>query len=187
VDAKQKKSLVVGSITLVVLIGVIIGAVHGGRTLWGSDVGGKCDEDFDCKPGSICISRRCRRSCKVDADCQSGWMCRGTEVSITKGGDARNGFKLDTVNICFSPEAMAPQLARERMEKAAEDERALERRIRDKRFQVQLAAITKLTLKPPLLTDAEFDGAWAKIPAPEQATASVDALADRVIALARAK
>jgi hypothetical protein len=78
------------------------------------------------------------------------------------------------VKICFSPEAMAPQLAREQ-----------KKAIEDKKRDVRLQVIVALTTKPPQLTDPEFESAWAQIPEPEKASGAVNALAGRVIALAR--
>src|SRR5947209_7187285 len=101
--ASRKRGLITGGIVLAVVIGVVLGGTYGGRALLGSDVGEKCDEDFGCKPHNICISKRCRRSCDVDADCQPDWSCRGTEVSETPGGNAAKGYKLKSINICFSP------------------------------------------------------------------------------------
>jgi hypothetical protein len=172
--AGNKKNAVVAVITLVVLIGVIFGAVYGGRMLWGSAVGEKCDDNFSCTPHSICISHRCRRSCSADADCQPGWSCRPTSVSITQGGDARKGFELSSVKICFSPESMAQVLGRERQVD-----------IEAKKRDVRLEVIVKMTTTPPQLTDAEFEAAWARIVDEEKAAASVNALADRVLTIAR--
>ena len=169
-DPKKKRDLILGALALPVLIAVILGAAYGGRTLWGSPVGEKCEEDFGCTPHSICISQRCRRSCAADSECQPGWVCRGTEVSKT----TRKRMELTTVNICFSPESMAPVRARE-----------LQANIEKKRSEVRLQVIVKMTTTPPQLTDAEFDAAWRTIPEQEQASAGVDALAGRVIALAR--
>jgi hypothetical protein len=161
--------------TLAVVVGVILGAVYGGRTLWGSAEGESCSENFSCKPGHVCISRKCRMSCKADADCQAGWSCRPTSVSITKGGDARKGFKLDKMNICFSPQAMAPVLERERVQDLVK-----------KRHDVRLQVIVQ-TVTTGQLTDAQFDAAWARIPEAELAATPVNALAAKVIAIARGR
>ena len=168
----QKKQNLVALITLVIVIGLIVGGVYGGRMLWGSDVGGKCDEDFSCKPGNMCISKRCRQKCKADGDCQAGWMCRPTEVTVSGNGE----FKFDSVKICFSPEAMRPVLEREH-----------EKAMAEKRADVRRQTIVLLVVTPPQLTDGEFDGAWARIPAAERESSTVGALAQRVVALARPK
>ena len=143
-EVGKQRQLVATGIVLAVVIGIIVGCVYGGRMLWGSDVGGKCDDDFSCKPHNMCISKRCRRTCAVDADCQASWMCRPAPVSVTQGGDARKGFELTSVKICFSPEAMAPVLARERQTR-------IEGTKRDVRRQVIILQVTS----PPQLVSSK--------------------------------
>ncbi len=168
---EQKKSLAVGLVTLAAVIGVILGLVWGGRQLWGAGVGEECDEDFDTKPGHICISKRAQQKCKDDLDCRPSWGCRSTEVTVSGG---RGGFRFDHVKICFSPEVMAQVRAREAAEALAK-----------KRDDVRRQIIVRCIQRPPQLTDAEFDIGWRKLGDDERASATVAALADRVITLGR--
>ncbi len=171
-DATKKKSvrsIITVTGVLAALTALVVGGVQGGRQLWASSTGGQCNEDLGCQPNHVCISKRCRHACGADADCQTGWTCRPTKVSVTRG----KTFSLDAVNICFSPEAMAPALAREH---ANEVEAAKTEKKKDVRRQVIVEAMMK-----EQLTDDEFERGWSAIPRAEQEAATVNALAARVV------
>jgi len=167
----QKKQLISGALALVAVVAIIMGLVWGGRQLWGAGIGEKCDDDFGTKPGHLCISKRAQQKCKDDLDCRPGWGCRSTEVTVSGG---RGGFRFDHVKICFNPEVMADVHARE----AA---KALEKKRDDVRRQV----IVRCIQRPPQLTDPQFDVGWRKLGDEERRSATVAALADRVITLGR--
>ena len=169
--AKKKKKPVLGIVFLVLFVGGLVALAVFYRNLFGSKVGGSCSVESDCVRGAMCIGKKCYRSCETDADCKDGWQCGGTTVSETPGGNAANGFKLKSVNICFSPESMAPVKEKQRAE-------ALEAKKRD----VDLRVIVLLTTTPPQLTPAQFDAAWAAIPAADKESKSVDELARAVLA-----
>jgi hypothetical protein len=91
--------------TLALAFGAIVGLGYGYRAGFGSEVGGKCEDLTGCKPGGVCISKRCYQGCKVDGDCRAGWHCGRTEVEITR----RGGYSLTDdksqgeEQICFGP------------------------------------------------------------------------------------
>lgn len=174
-QATKKRSLLVGVVGLIALIAGILGLAYGGRVIFGSDAGGSCESLTGCKPGMKCIGKKCYRACDTDADCKDGWRCGSTTVSITPGGNASKGYKLESMNICFSPEKMAPVDERER--KAA---------LTKKKQDVVRAVIVRLTTTPPQLTSAEFDAAWETIPEADRSSKSTDELAKQVIERARA-
>ncbi len=169
-DTAKRKTSIAAWIGLALFMGGLIALAVFFRDLFGSDVGGACEEENDCKRGRICISKKCYRECKVDADCGAGWSCGSTEVSITPGGNAAKGFELSSVNVCFTDEQMAPVRARE-MAKKKESVRGW-------------VASTMLSRK---LSPAEFDAAWERIPEEERRTAKETDLATKVMALANQK
>jgi hypothetical protein len=107
--SSKKKPGIVAWIGLGLFMAGLIMLLVEFRALFGSDVGGKCDDESGCKPNAVCISKRCFRSCKTDGDCVDGWRCGNTTVSETPGGNASKGFAFKDLKICFSPEKLAPQ------------------------------------------------------------------------------
>jgi hypothetical protein len=178
------RNAVVGLVTLVAVIGAVLGGVFLYRRSAGSEIGGKCTENFDCKPGGICIGKRCRQGCKADEDCPGGWSCRNTDVWVS----GRDTFKADTRRICFSPEQMAPARAREAAEKAEADRHQSELDLILKRQRVFNSILMKtlpLPGKPSLqVSNADFDVAWSAIPQGDKLAQSDDALADAILKVA---
>ena len=169
--AAKKKTGVLGIVFLVLFIGGLIGLAVKFRAIFGSEVGGECTDDNGCKPDAVCISKKCYQACKTDADCKDGWSCGKTTVSKTPSGNAAKGFKLDDVNICFSPEKMAPAKEKQRLADLEAKKQDVSRRV-----------IVLLTTKPPQLSAAEFDAAWNAIPEAERSSLSVNDLAARIVA-----
>ncbi len=167
----KKKTSVAGIVFLVLFLGALIGLAVKFRSIFGSEAGGACTDESDCKPDAVCISKKCYQACKTDADCKDGWSCGSTTVSKTPGGNAAKGFKIDDVNICFSPEKMAPVKEKQRLA-------ALE----EKKQDVSRQVIVLLTTKPPQLSAAEFDAAWSAISEADRGSQSVNELASRIVA-----
>jgi hypothetical protein len=166
----KKKTSIAAWIGLILFMGGLIALAVFFRDLFGSDVGGPCTAENDCKRGRICISKKCYRECKVDADCGAGWACGSTDVSISPDGNPAKGFELSSVNVCFTEEQMAPARARA-MAKKKESVRGW---------------VTQ-TMVSRKLSAAEFDAAWEQIPEEERRTAKDTDLATRVMALAKPK
>ena len=96
----SKRKRVLMGLALIPLFGLGLGALHMARVWMGEDLGGSCRATSDCKPGLGCISKRCYRLCKTDADCGSGWSCHPTDVEIT----GALGISEDSeMKICFEP------------------------------------------------------------------------------------
>ncbi len=99
--SQKPKSSVFAWIFLVAFVGGLIALAVFYRDLFGSEVGGSCSSETDCKRGGVCISKKCYQGCETDGDCGAGKHCGSTEVSVTPGGNAAKGFKFDKVKICF--------------------------------------------------------------------------------------
>ncbi|NUO53972.1 MAG: hypothetical protein HOV80_34435 [Polyangiaceae bacterium] len=180
---QPKKSSPLAWAGLALFMAGLIGLAVGFRHIFGSEAGGACSSgsESDCKPDHICISKKCYRECKTDADCTGGWRCGGTTVSESPDGNAAKGFKFKDVNVCFSPEKMAAVDEKERREadkKKAEDAvRALDK----KKFDTSLKVIVLLTTKGPQLSTDEFEAAWNEIPEAERKSKSVEQLAQQIV------
>jgi hypothetical protein len=175
------RQAIVGLVTLAVVVGGILGGVYLYRRSAGGDIGAKCEDNFSCKPGGICISKRCQQGCKKDDDCPAGWSCRNADVWVS----GRDTLKADTRRICFSPEQMAPARAREAAERSQANQRQAEIDLilkRQRVFNKVLLKTLPLPGKPAVqVSNAAFDAAWTLIPQADQIAQSDDTLADRVI------
>ncbi len=185
-----KQSVAVRIGVSIAIIGGLIGAFYGIRMATGTAVGGKCGENFDCKPGSVCISKRCYKSCSKDSDCPAEWSCRDTGVWITSSSLTEN-YKLDTgkERICFSPAQMAPARAEEARRKAEDDAHraALDLILKKQRvFNAMLMKTLPLPGKTVVkVSNQQFDVAWDKLPQADRVAQSDDVLADRIIEMVR--
>lgn len=160
-------------VLVVGFIGALASIPFAGRALLGGGAGEKCGKQFGCKLQHTCISNTCRQKCSTEGDCEAGWGCRPTAIEVTsyKGSELK-GISNTSMKICLSPEAMVGVLAKEAARKANKQ-----------REGVRLRVITKM-IRPPL-SDQEFDDAWGELREDEVAAGSVEALATRVITLAR--
>lgn len=180
---EQKKTSPLAWAGIAVFMAGLLGLLFGFRHIFGSEAGGACSSgsDSDCKPDHTCIGKKCYRECETDADCTGGWRCGGTTVSESPDGNAAKGFKLKSVNICFSPEKMAAVDEKERLEadkkKAQDAARALDK----KKFDTSMKVIVLLTTKAPQLSTEEFEAAWNEIPEADRKSKSVDQLAQRIV------
>lgn len=78
-----KVTLLISAIVLVPLVGgvVLYRACSGGQT------GDACADGMDCKPGSLCVSKRCAATCDSNADCPKGFRCSPFDVRGKMFGD----------------------------------------------------------------------------------------------------
>jgi hypothetical protein len=167
--------------------GLLVGALYGYRALAGAKIGGKCDgSNLDCKPGALCISRRCVQGCSTDADCPAEWACRNTNVWVTTEGVLQSrDLKMGSERICFSPDQMRGVRAEE--ERRAAESRAHQAQLTGilKRQEVWNAVLLKTLPLPDRphvnVSDAAFEAAWRKIPENERVSLAADVLADRII------
>lgn len=168
----KKKSPLGGILFLVAFVGGLIALAFFYRDLFGSEVGGACTAESDCKRDGICISKKCYRKCKEDADCGKGNACGSTEVSVTPGGNAAKGFSFEHVNVCFTEEQMAPARA-----KTEQKKKQTVRGLVDAAFG----------MRPDKMPAATFDAAWQKIPEEERRKGDNTDLANRVMRIAAGK
>lgn len=188
----KRKQLIVGLGLLVTIVGGGLLALH----FLKAKVGEKCDATSDCRGGLVCLNRRCKQECSSDADCATGWSCRGVAgvvLKTTEGGVLSNR-KIESarVKICYSPEAMAPLLAKEARDKQqAVDRNAAIQAELDyslKKSSVYTEVIV-LALKPTAsgapgrsVSKAEFDAAWDALPEADRRKLAAKDLAARIVA-----
>jgi hypothetical protein len=98
-SARRRRLLTSAGLFALVVVG--LAGIYMFRVWWGSPVGGKCDESRDCKPGLGCISDRCYRECAADSDCEAGWTCHPTDVTVSR---VLSKDESKQVKICFAPE-----------------------------------------------------------------------------------
>ena len=78
-----KAALIIGAIVVIPLVGgvVLFRACSGGET------GTACNDGMDCKPGHLCVSKRCAATCSSDTECPRGFHCASFEVRGKMFGD----------------------------------------------------------------------------------------------------
>jgi hypothetical protein len=71
-----KVALVVGAIVVVPLVGGVL--LYRGCS--GGTNGDRCEDGMACKPGLLCVGKKCAATCTSNADCPSGFRCWPFEV-----------------------------------------------------------------------------------------------------------
>lgn len=173
--AAEKKRAVVGLVTMVVVVGAIMGLIHGYRVFFGARINERCTEHLGCLPGGVCISQRCQKRCAHDEDCPAAWGCRGTAVVVTRQRTLAHDEETDsTEKICFPPERLS---------------RPYDPIMKEHEVRVAVIAQTlDLPGKSPVkVDDAAFDAAWEQLPLTERTNGTAGALADRIIQLVAAR
>lgn len=83
---KKNNDSVVALITMVVLIGAILGGVLLYRNLSGSGVGAECHDTVACHSGLHCVENVCQPSCEATSDCPAKMSCQEFETKKNKIG-----------------------------------------------------------------------------------------------------
>jgi hypothetical protein len=101
--ADKKGDALAAVITMVVLIGLIVGGALWYRSCQGGTMGTKCTEGgLGCKPGFFCALDVCTTECKSNSDCTvEGWTCGTIERKSVVGGGLEVGK--DTIRACLPP------------------------------------------------------------------------------------
>jgi hypothetical protein len=105
--AKQNKDRKTGIIAIVVIIVLAVGGVFGYAALFGAKQGEKCEETMGCMIHGVCISHRCQKRCDQNKDCDSGYHCGTTDVTVTTRHTFGEDKEESTEKICFKDQAAA--------------------------------------------------------------------------------
>ena len=100
--ANKKSDALAVVVTLVVLVGVIVGGALWFRSCQGGKMGAACSEgNLGCKPGFFCALNVCTAKCSSDRDCLDGWQCGDLEVTHIVGPGIETGKNV--IRACLPP------------------------------------------------------------------------------------
>jgi hypothetical protein len=103
--AGSKSDSLAAVITLVVLVGLIVGGAFWYRSCQGGKMGAQCTEgNLGCKPGFFCALDVCTAKCSSNGDCAEGWTCGDLEVKHILGPSEVEVGK-DVIRACLPPRA----------------------------------------------------------------------------------
>jgi hypothetical protein len=101
--AGSKNEALPAILTLVVLVGLILGGVFWYRSCQGGGMGTACTEGgIGCKPGLFCALHVCTAKCSANSDCLNGWTCGDLEVKHTVGPSGIEAGR-DVIRACLPP------------------------------------------------------------------------------------
>jgi hypothetical protein len=83
---KKNNDAVVALVTMVVLIGAILGGVLLFRRTSGAAVGEECHDTVACHSGLHCVEHACQPACEATSDCPARMSCQEFEVKKDKLG-----------------------------------------------------------------------------------------------------